>query len=86
LCVAGEGASHTLYSADHGAGRSALQLGHPLDDGATTRLYTYEHGLVRIRPHLSDDGLEAVLAVLQDHDVAYPVARLRPVAVLKGQA
>ena len=33
---------------------------------------------------LSDDGLEEVLAVLQAHDIARPVARLRPLAVLKG--
>lgn len=85
LCVAGEGAAHTLHSADHGAGRSALQLGRPLDNKAT-RLYTYENGPTTLRPHLSDDGLEDVLAVLKTHDIARPVARLRPLAVLKGQA
>ena len=85
LCVAGEGAAHSLHSAGHGAGRSALQLGRPLRDNAATRLYTYENGLTEIRPHLSDDGLEKVLAVLQAHDIARPVARLRPLAVLKGQ-
>jgi RNA-splicing ligase RtcB len=86
LCVAGEGAVHTLYSADHGAGRSALRLGRPLERGQATRLYTYSGGLSALRPHISDDGLEQVLAVLQTHDIARPVARLRPLAVLKGQA
>jgi len=86
LCVAGEGAARTLHSVDHGAGRSALQLGRPLSNGAATRLYTYERGLTTIRPHLSDDGLEEVLAVLQAHDIARPVARLRPLAVLKEMA
>lgn len=87
LCVAGEGAGRTLYSADHGAGRSALQLGRPLvhaNAGVATRLYTYERGLTRTHSHLSDDGLEAVLAALRAYDIAYPVARLRPLAVLKG--
>ncbi len=86
LCVAGEGAAHTLHSADHGAGRSALRLGRPLERGPATRLYTYSGGLNTLRPHISDDGLETVLAVLQTHDIARPVARLRPLAVLKGQA
>lgn len=85
LCVAGEGAARTLLSADHGAGRSALQLGRPLSAGATTRLYTYERGLAKAQPHLSDDGLDVVLEVLQTCDIAHPVARLRPLAVLKGQ-
>jgi tRNA-splicing ligase RtcB len=84
LCVAGEGAIHTLLSVDHGAGRSALRLGCPLNSGAVTRLYTYENGLAQIRSHLSDDGLDAVLEVLQACDIAHPVARLRPLAVLKG--
>jgi RNA-splicing ligase RtcB len=86
LCVAGEGAAHTLHSVDHGAGHSALQLGHPMSGSPATRLYTYEHGLTETRPHLSDDGLQAVLSVLQTRDIAHPVARLRPLAVLKGRA
>jgi len=85
LCAAGEGAAEALYSAPHGAGHSALQLGRPLAQGPTTRLYTYEGGLREPRPHLSDDGLAEVLAVLQRHDIARPVARLRPLAVLKSE-
>jgi tRNA-splicing ligase RtcB len=85
LCAAGEGAACTLYSVAHGAGRSATQLGYPLNDGPATRLYTYEDGPAEIRPHLSDDGLEEVLEVLQTHDTARPVARLRPLAVLKSK-
>ena len=85
LCVADEGVANTLHSVDHGAGRSALQLGRPLNNGAATRLYTYEGGLTEIRPHLSDDGLEEVLAVLQTHGIARRVARLRPLAILKSK-
>jgi tRNA-splicing ligase RtcB len=84
LCVAGEGADHTLHSADHGAGRAAMKLGRPLDNGAVTRVYTYEDGLTEIRPHRSDDGLKEVLYVWQTNEIARPVARLRPLAVLKG--
>jgi len=86
LCVAGEGAARTLYSVSHGAGYSATQLGRPLHSGPSTRLYTYEGGLRGMHTHLSDEGLDAVLAVLRQHEIAHPVARLRPLAVLKGQA
>jgi len=86
VCVAGEGATHTLHSVNHGAGHSALQLGRPLDNGAATRLYAYESGFVGLHPHLSDDGPREVLEVLRVHDIARPVARLRPLAVLKGRA
>jgi len=86
LCVADEGAANTLHSADHGAGRSALRLGRPLHNGATTRLYTYKNGLTEMVPHLSDDGVDAVAQVLRACDIARPVARLRPLAVLKGRS
>jgi hypothetical protein len=59
----------------------AIPLGH---EGAT-RLYTYEGGLTEMRPHLSDDGSDRVLETLKAHDIAQPVARLRPLAVLKAQ-
>ncbi|MFZ5915365.1 MAG: RtcB family protein [Chloroflexota bacterium] len=85
LCVAGEGTGRTLYSVDHGAGRSALQLGRPLEKGAATRRYTYERGPIEVRPHLSDEGIDEVLGVLQAHDIARPVVRLRPLAVLKAE-
>ncbi|HEY74303.1 MAG TPA: RtcB family protein [Thermoflexia bacterium] len=85
LCVAGDGAANTLHSADHGAGRSALRLGRPLNNGAATRLYTYRNALTEMVPHLSDDGVDAVAQVLRACDIARPVARLRPLSVLKGQ-
>jgi len=83
LCVAGEGAAYTLHSADHGSGRSAIQLGQSLNENTTTRLYTYSRGLAQMVSHLSDDGIEEVLAILHMHNIARPVARLRPIAVLK---
>jgi len=86
LCMAGEGTLKTLHSIDHGTGHSSLQLGRPRGDGTATRLYTYENGLTDLHPHLSDDGIDAVLEALQHYDIARPVARLRPVAVLKGQS
>jgi tRNA-splicing ligase RtcB len=85
LCTAGEGAINTLHSADHGTGHSVVRLGQLLTSNKTARLYTYKHGLTKIQPRLSDDGLEEVLTVLNTYDIAQPVAKLRPLAVLKEQ-
>jgi tRNA-splicing ligase RtcB len=84
LCAADEGSLHTLHSVNHGAGQSAQHLGRPLSRGGATRIYGYEEGLSEVRPHLSDDGPQAVLATLQEQAIVRPVARLRPLAVLKG--
>jgi RNA-splicing ligase RtcB len=84
LCVADEGAAQTLFSADHGAGRSALRLGRSLNGGSVTRRYTYGNGVAETCSHLSDDGVNAVLQGLQACGIVRPVARLRPLAVLKG--
>ncbi len=84
LCASDEGAANTLHSADHGAGRSVLQLGQALNSGRATRVYTYQDGLAKLQSHLSDDGLEEVLTILKTHRIARPVVRLRPIAVLKG--
>ncbi len=85
LCASGEGAAKTLHSAGHGAGHTVRALARPLDGPARfTRVYGYGGSSVEQRPHLSDDGVNAVLHALSSHDVARPVARLRPLAVLKG--
>jgi tRNA-splicing ligase RtcB (3'-phosphate/5'-hydroxy nucleic acid ligase) len=84
LCVGGAGAAGTLYSVNHGAGHPASLLGRPLPDAAATRVYGYDEQPPVARPHLSDDGMMAVVKTLAGVDLARPVARLRPVAVLKG--
>lgn len=85
LCASGEGAAGSLFSAGHGAGCAAQALGCVLDEPARlTRVYGYGGSPVELRPHLSDDGVDAVLRALSAHDIARPVVRLRPVAVLKG--
>jgi len=85
LVVGGEGAEETLHSVAHGMGRSALVLGRPLSNSYAnaTRVYTGRGQSPTRVPHLSDDGVEAVLQVLVAAAVIRPVARLRPLAVLK---
>jgi tRNA-splicing ligase RtcB len=85
LCAGGEGAANSLHSAGHGAGHTVQALSHPLDESTRfTRVYGYDNALVEHRPHWSDDGVDAVLGALVAHDIARPVVRLRPIAVLKG--
>ncbi len=85
LCASGEGAAATLHSAGHGAGHAVQALGHEVSDSTSpTRVYGYGDRHIELRPGLSDNGVDAVLRGLVAHDIARPVARLRPVAVLKG--
>jgi tRNA-splicing ligase RtcB (3'-phosphate/5'-hydroxy nucleic acid ligase) len=84
LAVASTGVANSLYSVDHGAGRSASSLGKELQgSGEVTRLYDYQRGFTRNQPHVTKEGIEEVMAVLKQADLARPVARLRPIAVLK---
>jgi tRNA-splicing ligase RtcB (3'-phosphate/5'-hydroxy nucleic acid ligase) len=84
LCVSGAGAASTLNSASHGAGQLANLLGQPLANAATTRVYGYDGAEPVEQAHLSQDGVTAVLDLLAARDVLRPVARLRPIAGLKG--
>jgi tRNA-splicing ligase RtcB len=85
LCASSEGSAGFLFSAGHGAGHTVKALEHVLDRPArVTRVYRYGGPPVELRPHLSDDGVDAVLQALSIHDIARPVVRVRPVAVLKG--
>lgn len=84
LCVASSGVEQSLYSVDHGAGRSAQRLrGAGPDKASVTRVYDFSRGWVGDQAHWSDDGLDEVLNVLRQANLALPVARLRPLAVLK---
>jgi len=84
LCVSGAEAATSLYSVNHGAGQLAMRMGKPSPDAAATRVYGYDGQPPVERPHLSADGVVAVVKALTGADLARPVARLRPVAVLKG--
>ena len=87
LCVGGTGSTASLHSVNHGAGawvRAFAQRGlsHALPDAAPTQLFHYATSEVEEVPRLSDEGVMAALHVLMTHDIARPVARLRPLATL----
>lgn len=84
LCVGGTRAAATLNSVCHGAGQTALQLGRPLESDESSWLYGYDGKARQSIRYLSDEGLWAVANVLSSRDIVRVVARLRPLATLKG--
>ncbi len=83
-----DGAEGSLYSVDHGAGRTVERfeeagLLRPMS-GMATRKYTYQSSVPETLPHLSDEAIEEVMSVAEAAGLARRAARLRPVAVLKA--
>jgi tRNA-splicing ligase RtcB len=88
LCVADDGASESLYSACHGAGSIIKDFADngksQLDPmGRTTVSYGYSDTAPNEVPQLDDRGVNAALAILTQNGLSRPVARLRPLAVLR---
>ncbi|HET9482073.1 MAG TPA: RtcB family protein [Candidatus Polarisedimenticolia bacterium] len=88
VIVGMDGASRSLYSVDHGAGRTVERFEQEgllaSVAGRSTRKYTYAQPGPDLLPHLSDDAIEEVMSVASAGGIARPAARLRPVAVLKA--
>jgi tRNA-splicing ligase RtcB (3'-phosphate/5'-hydroxy nucleic acid ligase) len=87
LCVAGQAASMSLYSACHGAGTviddfAARGLSGPDPRGRRTLKFSYRDSAPDEVPHLDDRGVDEALGILARNGLARPVARLRPFAVL----
>jgi len=87
VCVPGDEAHRSLYSAPHGAGKNierflAGGLSGPSPFGGVTLRFDYSGaGPIEV-PHLDDRGVDDVVDVLAGHGIARPVVRLRPLAVL----
>lgn len=87
LCVAGEGAATSVYSASHGAGSAIKQfvengLSGPDPKGRKTLRFDYSRDEPTDVEQLDDRGVDETLRILRRHDILRPVARLRPFAVL----
>jgi tRNA-splicing ligase RtcB len=88
LCVAGEGAHRSLYSACHGAGTivdafAKAGLSGPVEPDRTTLLFGYDGGAPQPVRHLDDRGVDEAMRILTDNELVRPVARMRPLAVLQ---
>ncbi len=88
LILSREGASATLNSADHGAGRTVdlfEQRGWcRARPGRETLKFRYNTAQAEEVVHVTDEGIDEVVELLRRHDVAIPAVRLTPLAVLKA--
>jgi RNA-splicing ligase RtcB len=87
LCVAGDDAERSLYSACHGAGTvidTFAADGRSMSDprGRSTLRFRYRDEAPSRVGHLDDRGVDAALAILVGAGLVRPVARMRPIAVL----
>jgi tRNA-splicing ligase RtcB len=88
LCVAGEKSADSMHSACHGAGTVVQQYA---DDGLShadllhrsTRRFSYDGAEPENVDQLDDRGVDAALDILVRNGLVRPVARLRPLAVLR---
>jgi tRNA-splicing ligase RtcB len=88
IIVSREGASSSLNSADHGAGRTVDRF---LKEGRSserpdrkTLKFTYASPSPEEVTHLTDEGIDEVVETLGRSEIAAAAAKLRPLAVLKG--
>jgi RNA-splicing ligase RtcB len=82
-----EGTAKTLHSMPHGAG-DTVDFFREIGEGGeapplATRRYDGEETAPRIVAHGGAAGLDAVCRLLEERRIWRPIARLRPVAVLK---
>jgi tRNA-splicing ligase RtcB len=87
LCVAGDQAERSLYSACHGAGTlisdfAEKGLSGPDPLGRSTLRFRYSDQAPVESPHLDNRGVDEALSILSGHGIVRPVARLRPFSVL----
>jgi tRNA-splicing ligase RtcB len=82
-----EGTAATLHSMPHGAGATIEALRRLGEGGETpalaTRRYEREERAPRVVPHGGSAGLDAVAGLLEERRLFRPIARLRPIGVLK---
>lgn len=83
------GAEEHLFSADHGAGETikrnhaaGISKKHP--ENHATDIYTSKPPYKKTAPHITNEGLDAVLKPLEEIGAMRPVAYTRPIAVFKG--
>jgi tRNA-splicing ligase RtcB len=87
LCVAGDGADKSLYSASHGAGTTVKDFGEAGlsqrdPKGRRTLRFRYTSAEPTEVEQLDDRGVDEALDIQREEDIVRPVARLRPFAVL----
>lgn len=88
IILSREGTTEAMNSADHGAGQTVELFerkgwSRPLA-GRETLKFGYRSASPAVFQHLGDEGVDEIIAILRQRNMAVPAARLRPLAVLKG--
>jgi RNA-splicing ligase RtcB len=94
LCAAKTGCASSYYSTSHGVGRlmdrgEARVLFKPRDvfsevEKENMKIYDYGKGYISEEAPGAFKDVDKVMGVLKKHNIAQPVARIRPLAALKG--
>ena len=87
LCVTGDRAERSLFSACHGAGTMVADLerrgiSRPHPQGHATLRFRYSDAAPEEAQHLDDRGVDEAISILTANGLVRPVARMRPLAVL----
>jgi tRNA-splicing ligase RtcB len=94
LCAAKKGCAESYYSTCHGTGRiidrgmarKVFNAGAVLDEvnKENVRIYDYGKGCISEESPEAFKDVDKILDVIRKNNIAHPVARLRPLADLKG--
>jgi RNA-splicing ligase RtcB len=87
ICAAKEGAAASHYTVDHGLG--AIQKRHEESEslrqiGDHSYLFKYDKDMPEMVPIMTDDAVKEAVEILNQADIIQTVARLKPLATLKG--
>ena len=82
-------AENHLFSADHGAGETIKTYAEngtakPHPENLATDIYTSKPPYKKTAPHITNEGLDAVIQPLENASIMRAVAYTRPIAVFKG--
>ena len=87
ICAGREGAVATHFTVDHGLGaiqRRYENHGSSRKTGEYSSLFNYEKDAPEKIPKLNDTAVNGAVEILKQANIIGPVARLKPLATLKG--
>ena len=87
ICAGREGAVATHFTVDHGLGAVQKRYeknGTAQKTGKNTLLFNYNEDAAHKIPRLDDNAVDGAVEILNQADIICPIARLKPLATLKG--
>ena len=87
ICAGQEGAIATHFTVDHGLGAIQKRYeknGSPKKTGEYSSLFNYTKDAPDKISRLNDTAVDGAVEILNQADIICPIARLKPIATLKG--